>query len=55
MYCNAVVVLEIDSIYKQGKIIFFRHMLKSVNTPMQKKKQFSMLSDDDDDDGFFKV
>ena len=36
MYCNATAVLKIDSVYKQGKNIILRHMLKSVNTPMQK-------------------
>ena len=36
IYCNATAVLKIDSVYKQGKNIILRHMLKSVNTPMQK-------------------
>ena len=36
MCCNATAVLKIDSVYKQGKNIILRHMLKSVNTPMQK-------------------
>ena len=36
IYCNATAVLKMDSVYKQGKNIILRHMLKSVNTPMQK-------------------
>ena len=38
MHCNATAVLKIDSVYKQGKNYhqIIRHMLKSVNTPMQK-------------------
>ena len=36
MYCHATAVLKIDSVYKQGKTIIRRHMLKSVNTAMQK-------------------
>ena len=35
MYCNVTVVLRIDSVYKQVKIIILRYMLKSVNTRMQ--------------------
>ena len=36
MYCNAMAVLKIDSVYKQAKIIILSYMLKSVNTLMQK-------------------
>ena len=36
MYCNATVVLKIDSVYKQSKTTILRYMLKSVNTPMEK-------------------
>ena len=36
MYFNPTAVFKIDSVYKQGKIIIFRYMLKSVNTSMQK-------------------
>ena len=34
MYCNATAVLKTDSVYKQGKDIILRYMLKSANTPM---------------------
>ena len=36
MYCNATVVLKIDSVHKQGKDYIPRYILKSINTPMQK-------------------
>ena len=48
MYCNATVVLKIDSVYKKAKIIIPRYMLKRVNTPIQE-------TDNDNDDGFFEV
>ena len=36
IYCNATAVLKIDSVFKQGKNIILRYMLKSVNTPIHK-------------------
>ena len=34
MYCNTTAVLKIDSVYKQGKNIILRHMLKNAFTLM---------------------
>ena len=55
MYCNATVVLKIDSVYKQGKNYHpqtYVEECKYINVENQRR---SMLSDDDDDDGFFEV
>ena len=47
MYCKAPAVLQVESVYKQGKNFIFRYMLKSVNTMIQQ------TSNVDDDKGFF--
>ena len=36
MYCNEIAVLQIDSVYKQGKNYRPQYMLKNLYTPMQK-------------------
>ena len=53
MYCNATVVLKIDSVYKQGKNYHPQVYVGECKYTGAEKQQCSMLSDDDD--GFFEV
>ena len=56
MYCIATAVLEIDSVYKQGKNYHPQVCVENCKYTDAEKQQCNMLSDiDDDDDGFFEV
>ena len=60
MHCNAMVVLKIDSVYKQGKNYHPQVYVEEYKYTYVENQQCNMLSDDDDDDdddddGFFKV
>ena len=55
MYCNAVAMLKINSVYKQGKNYHPQTYVEECKYTDAEKQQYSMLSDDDDDDGFFEV
>ena len=56
MYCNATVVLKIDSLYKEGKNYHPQVYVEECKYTDAENQQCSMLSDDDDDDdGFFEV
>ena len=54
MYCNATAVLEIDSVYKQGKSYHSQVYVEECKYTDAENQQCSMLSDDDDDK-FFEV
>ena len=54
MYCNATVVLKIDSVYKQGKSYHPQVYVEERKYIGVENQQCSMLSDDDDDE-FFEV
>ena len=54
MYCNATAVLEIDSVYKQGKSYHPQVYVEECKYTDAENQQCSMLSDDDDDK-FFEV
>ena len=53
-YCNAMAVLKIDSVYKQGKNYHPQTYFEKCKYTNAEKKQCSMLSDNDDDE-FFEV
>ena len=53
MYCNATVVLKIDSVYKQGKNYHPQVYVEECKYTNAENQQCNMLSDDDD--GFFEV
>ena len=60
MYCNATVVLKIDSVYKQGKNYHPQVHVEECKYTDAENQQSNILSDDDDnddddddDDGFF--
>ena len=53
MYCNATAVLNIDSVYKQGKDYHPQIYIEECKYFDAEKQRCSMLSDDDD--GFFEV
>ena len=52
MYCNATAVLNIDTVYKQGKTYHSQVYVEECKYTDVEKQQCNMLSDDDDD-GFF--
>ena len=53
VYCNATIVLKIDSVYKQGKNYHPQlYIEECIYTDVEKQRR-NKLSDDDDDDGFF--
>ena len=54
MYCNATVVLRIDSVYKQGKNYHPQVYVEECKYTDVENQQCNMFSDDDDD-GFFEV
>ena len=54
MHCNATSVLEIDSVYKQGKNYHPQVYVEECKYTNAEKQQCSVLSDDDDN-GFFVV
>ena len=54
MYCNVTVVLNIDSVYKQGKNYHPQTYIQQRKYTNAEKQQCSVLSDDDND-GFFEV
>ena len=54
MHCNATSVLEIDSVYKQGKNYHPQVYVEECKYTDAEKQQCSVLSDDDDN-GFFVV
>ena len=53
-FCNATVVLKINSVYKQGKIYHPQVYVEECKYTNAENRQCNMLSDDDDD-GFFEV
>ena len=53
MYCNATVVLKIDSVYKQGKNYYPQVYVEECKYSDAENRQCNMLNDNDD--GFFKV
>ena len=53
MYCNATVMLKIDSAYKQGKNCHPQIYLEECKYTDAENRQCNMSSDDDD--GFFKI
>ena len=53
MYCNATVVLKIDSVYKQSKNYHPQVYVEECKCTNAESQQCNML--DDDDDGFFEV
>ena len=53
MYCNATIVLKIDSVYKYGKNYHPQVYVGECKYTNAKSRQCNMLSHDDD--GFFKV
>ena len=55
MHCNAMAVLKIDSVYKQGKNYLPQVYVEECKYTDAENQQCSMLSDDDNDDGFFEV
>ena len=55
MHYNAIVVLKIDSVYKQDKNYHPQVYVKECKYIDAEKQQCSMLSDYDEDDRFFKV
>ena len=54
MYCNAMAVLKIDFVYKQGKNYHPQVYVEECKYIGVDKQKCNMLSDDDDD-GFFEV
>ena len=55
-YCNAMAVLKIDPVYKQGKNYHPQTYVEECKYTDVDKQRLSMLSDDDDDDDeFFEV
>ena len=54
MYCDATVVLKIDSVYKQSKNYHPQVNVEQCNYTDPEIQQSSMLSDSDDD-GYFEV
>ena len=54
MYCNALTVLKIDSVYKQGKNYHPQVYVEECKYTYAENQQCNILSDDDDD-GFFEV
>ena len=54
MYCNATVVLKIDSVYKQSKTYHPEVYVEECKYTDAESQQCSMLSDSDDD-GYFEV
>ena len=54
MYCNAMTVSKIDSVYKQGKHYYPQVYVEECKYTHAENRQCKMLSDDDDD-GFFEV
>ena len=54
MHCNAMAVLKIDSVYKQGKDYHPQVYVEECKYTDAENQQCSRLSDDDDD-GFFEV
>ena len=55
MYCNAMAVLKICSVYKQGKNYHSQVYVEECKYTDAENQQCNMLSDDDDDDGFFEL
>ena len=56
MYCNATAVLNINSVYKQGKNYHPQVYVEECKYTDAERKQCNIFSDDDDDDdGFFEV
>ena len=53
MYCNAMAVLKIDSVYKQGKNHHPQVHVEGCKYTDAEKQQCNMLNDDHD--GFFEV
>ena len=53
MYCNATAVLNIDSVYKQGKNYYPQVYVEECKYSDAENRQCNMLNDNDD--GFFKV
>ena len=54
MYCSAVAVLKIDSVYKQGKNYYPQEYIEGHIYTNAESQQCSMLSDSVDD-GYFEV
>ena len=52
MYCNAMTVLKIDSLYKQGKN-YHQVYVEECKYTSAENQQCNILSDDDD--GFFEL
>ena len=52
MYCNATAILNIDSIYKQGKNYHLQVYVEECKYSDPENRQCNMLNDDD---GFFEV
>ena len=55
MYCNATAVLNIDSVYKQGKNYYPQVYVEEYKYTIAENRQCNRLSNDDNDDGFFEV
>ena len=55
MYCNATAVLNIDSVYKQGKNYYPQVHVEEYKYTVAENRQCNRLSNDDNDDGFFEV
>ena len=53
MYCNATAVLNIDSVYKQGKNYYPQVYVEECKYSDAENRQCNMLNDNDD--GFFEV
>ena len=53
MYCNAMTVLKIDSLYKQGKNYHHQVYVEECKYTSAENQQCNILSDDDD--GFFEL
>ena len=53
MYCNAMAVLKIDSVYKQDINYHLQVFVEGCKYTDSEKKQCNILNDDDD--GFFEV
>ena len=54
MYCNATVVLKIDSVYQQGKNYHPQVYVEECKCTDEEKQQRNVLNDDYAD-GFFEV
>ena len=49
MYCNAMAVLQIDSVYKQGKSYHPQVYVEECKYADSKNRKCNLLSDDDED------